>query len=39
LLLEGVVRAANSATVFGQGGCSFGHILIGCSKTSEGSMT
>ena len=39
LLLEGVVRAANSATVFGQGGCSFGHILTGCSKASEGSMT
>src|SRR5215211_4948569 len=39
LLLEGVVRAATPAMVFGQGGCSFGHVLTRYSKTSEGSMT
>ena len=38
LLLEGVVRAANPATVFNQGGCSFGHSLIRFSQDSEGSL-
>src|SRR5215218_57520 len=38
LLLEGVVRAANPATVFGQGGCSFGCSLTGDSKANEGGL-
>jgi hypothetical protein len=38
LLLEGVVRSANPAMVFNQGGCSFGHSLIRFSQASEESL-
>jgi hypothetical protein len=38
LLLEGVVRDANPAIVYGQGECPFGHGLTRYSKTSEESL-